>query len=356
MLQGADSLLSGCTSGGCGAKIESSALAGLLAALKPGRNENLLVGYDTSDDAAVYRLDEKHSLIFTVDFFPPIINDPKTFGRIAAANALSDVWAMGGRPTLALNMVCFPESLDKQILADIIAGGAEKIAEAGAVLGGGHSIYDKETKYGLAVAGIVETEKVIRNNTPKPGHKLLLTKPLGTGIIMAAARAGMAEDKAVEQAVAVMERLNKYACESMVGFNVSACTDITGFGLLVHALEMAGDSARIILYPEALPVIPAAKVYADEYLITAAGQRNRGRTQKAVDVSPLPFAVQELLFDPQTSGGLLIAAAPDEAEKLASVIRENGDIHTAIIGEVAHNTDTLAKPHELIIFRQGKSA
>jgi selenide,water dikinase len=265
-----------------------------------------------------------------------MVEDPRTFGRIAAANALSDVWAMGGCPMLALNLVCFPETLDKKFLADIIAGGAEKIAEAGAVLGGGHSIYDREAKYGLAVAGIVDTAKVIRNNTPRPTDKLLLTKPLGTGIVMAALRVGMADDEAVQQTIASMERLNRYACECMADFNISACTDITGFGLLVHALEMAGDSATIVLFFEALPFIPQAAAYADEYLLTAAGQRNRNHaTEKSIDVNSLPFATQELLFDPQTSGGLLIAVASDEAELLLSRIRETGDINAAIIGEIA---------------------
>ncbi|MCL2067222.1 MAG: selenide, water dikinase SelD [Treponema sp.] len=338
MLQSDKPLLSNCTSGGCGAKIESAALTSLLASLKFGSNENLLVGFDKCDDAAVYRLDEKRSLIFTVDFFPPMIDDPKTFGRIAAANALSDIWAMGGHPMLALNLVCFPETLDKKILADIIAGGSEKINEAGAVLGGGHSIYDREPKYGLAAAGIVETASVIRNNTPQPGHKLILTKALGTGIVMAAMRVGMADDEAVLTAVSSMERLNRYACESMAGFDVSACTDITGFGLLVHALEMAGDSVTITLYSEAIPFIPAAAAYAGEYLLTAAGQRNRTHAEKTVDVGSLPFAVQEMLFDPQTSGGLLIAAAPDEAENLVSRIRSAGDINAAIIGEVTRKS------------------
>jgi len=345
MQKSGESLLSNCTSGGCGAKIESNALAHLLAGLKAGADQNLLVGYDSCDDAAVYRLDEKQSLIFTVDFFPPMIDDPKTFGRIAAANALSDVWAMGGRPVLALNLVCFPEAMDKQILADIVAGGAEKIAEAGAVLGGGHSIYDKEPKYGLAVAGIVDTTKVIRNNTPNPGDKLLLTKPLGTGIVMAAMRVGMADEKATGDAVASMERLNRYACESMTGFHVSACTDITGFGLLGHALEMAESSATIMLYPDALPFFPAAKTYADEYLLTAAGQRNRNNAEKSVDVSALPFATQELLFDPQTSGGLLIAVAPGEAEELLCRIQKAGDTNAAIIGEL------ISKSEKAIVFR-----
>jgi len=338
-------LLSACASGGCGSKIESSALAALLASLHTGGDDRLLVGYDASDDAAVYKIDDEQSLIFTLDFFPPMVSDPKTFGRIAAANALSDIWAMGGRPTVALNIVCFPAALEKQMLADIIAGGAEKIEEAGAALGGGHSIYDREPKYGLAVTGIVETAKVIRNNTPKPGNKLLLTKPLGVGIILAAQRAGLASEEAHLDAVASMERLNRYACESMAKHRVSACTDVTGFGLLVHAMEMAASSASMIFYPEALPFIPAAVGYANEYLITAAGQRNRNRAESDVDVSGLPFATQELLFDPQTSGGLLIAVAPDEAEDLVALIRENGDTSAAIIGEVAPKSE---KP---ILFR-----
>jgi selenide,water dikinase len=340
-----DSLLSNCVSGGCGAKIESDGLARLLAGLPKGGDERLLVGYDSSDDAALYKLDEERSLIFTVDFFPPMVNDGRAFGRIAAANALSDVWAMGGRPLLALNLVCFPEAMDKTILADILAGGAEKIAEAGAVLGGGHSIYDKEPKYGLAVTGIVETSKALRNNTPGTGHKLILTKPLGVGIVMAALRVGLADEGAVRQAIASMERLNRYACEAMTGCAVSACTDVTGFLLLVHALEMAGDTAYIVLYPYALTSIPEAEDYANEYLLTAAGQRNRNRMEKIVNVSALPFAVQELMFDPQTSGGLLIAASPCEAEDLVRRVKKAGDEYAAIIGEIAPKSD------DLIVFR-----
>ena len=339
MGKGAESLLSNCTSGGCGAKIESDGLAKLLAGL-PGRvDKRLLVGYDSSDDAAVYMLDDERCLIFTADFYPPMVDDARAFGRIAAANALSDVWAMGGKPLVALNLVCFPEGMDKRILSDILAGGAEKIAEAGAVLGGGHSIYDREPKYGLAVTGIVETAKVIRNNTPKVGHKVILTKPLGVGIVMAALRVEMADQGVVQQALASMERLNRYACEGMAGFNVSACTDVTGFGLLVHALEMAGNSATIVLYPDSLPIISGAAEYASRYLLTAAGQRNRNRVGRDADVSALPFATQELLFDPQTSGGLLIAAPPEEAEALTAHIQEAGDKHAAIIGEIAPKTE-----------------
>jgi selenide,water dikinase len=331
---GALALLSNCTSGGCGAKIESGALLQLLSGLPACGDKRLLVGYDACDDAAVWQFDDTRSLIFTVDFFPPMVNDPKTFGRIAAANALSDVWAMGGRPLLALNLVCFPEALDKSILAAILAGGAEKIAEAGAALGGGHSIYDKEPKYGLAVTGIVETAKVLRNNTPAPGHKLILTKPLGAGLVMSALRAGLADEAALAQAIFSMERLNRYAAEAMADFKVSACTDITGFGLVIHALEMAGSTATLVLCPDALPALPRALDYAGEYLLTAAAQRNRNRARGLVDVDVLPFAVQELLFDPQTSGGLLIAAPHDEADELLSRIQKIGDSNAAIIGSV----------------------
>lgn len=184
-----EGFLSSCTSGGCGAKIGPGELGGILGKLPAFTDANLLVGFDGSDDAAVYRLNDSQSLISTLDFFSPMVEDPRSFGRIAAANAMSDVWAMGGRPVLALNIVCFPERMDIGILGEILAGGAEKIAEAGAALGGGHSIYDKEPKYGLAVTGMVDTANIIRNNTPKPGDKLILTKALGVGIILAAARA-----------------------------------------------------------------------------------------------------------------------------------------------------------------------
>jgi selenide,water dikinase len=306
----------------------------LLRTLPEFSDEHLLVGFESGDDAAVYQVSEDEAVISTVDFFSPMIDDPRTFGRIAAANAMSDVWAMGGKVLLALNLVCFPETMDAAILEDILGGGAEKIVEAGAVLGGGHSIYDKEPKYGLAVTGIVGTGSFIRNDRPTAGHKLILTKPLGVGIVMAASRGGMADESAVAAAVSSMERLNMAASKEMTkGYDVSACTDITGFGLLAHVLEMAADRVSIRLFPDNLPVVPRAVSYADEYLLTAAGQRNRNYAGERVDVGKLPFATQELLFDPQTSGGLLISVAEDEAESLLSAIRE-GDPLAAVIGEV----------------------
>lgn len=328
-----ESLMDSCTSGGCGAKIDPDELSALLKGLPAFHDPNLLVGYESKDDAAVYKLDEKTSIVTTVDFFSPMIDDGRTFGRIAAANALSDVYAMGGRPVTALNIVSFPQSADMKVLSEILRGGSEKVAEAGAVLAGGHSIYAKEPKYGLAVTGIVATDEIIRNNTPKIGHKLILTKPLGVGIIMAAHRGGMASRDAVEKAVGSMERLNRYAAEKMAGHKVSACTDITGFGLAAHMLEMAGGSVSLKIYQKELPYMEEAYGYAEEYLLTAAGQRNRNCAEGKVSAASLPFPLQEIVFDPQTSGGLLICVAQEEAKALLASIQKE-DSQARLIGEV----------------------
>ena len=336
-------LLDRCTSGGCGAKISPGELSKLLTGLPVFPDENLLVGFNTSDDAAVYKLDEKRSIVTTADFFPPMVDDPAMFGRIAATNSLSDVYAMGAKPLTAINLVCFPQAMDMGILKDILFGGAEKVAEASAVLCGGHSIYDKEPKYGLAVTGIVDNDRILRNDTPALGHKLVLTKPLGTGLIMAALRGGAASGEAYDKAVRSMERLNRYAAVKAGRFNVSACTDITGFGLLVHALEMASDKCSIVLYPEEIPYFEEAFQYAGDYLMTAAGQRNREHFSGRADVSRLRFELQELLFDPQTSGGLLLSVAPEQAADLLAAIRED-DPESKIIGEV------ITRENEVILF------
>jgi len=323
-----------CTSGGCGAKIDPGELSLILREMPPFYDEKLLVGYDSADDGAVYKIDGEKSIITTVDFFSPMIDDCRTFGRIAATNALSDVYAMGGKPITALNLVCFPEAFDMALLGEIMLGGAEKVAEAGAVLAGGHSIYDREPKYGLAVTGIVQNNKIIRNNTPETGHKLILTKPLGVGLIMAAYKGGAASGEAVEKAVRSMERLNRYAAEKMTGFDVSACTDITGFGLMGHMLEMtAGRVSFRIDYGE-IPYFIEAYHYAEEFLLTAAGQRNRNHMAGKVEVGHLPFPMQELVLDPQTSGGLLICVAKDQAKELLTSIQRDDPL-AKIIGEVA---------------------
>ncbi|MDR2574961.1 MAG: selenide, water dikinase SelD [Treponema sp.] len=335
-----ESLLANCTSGGCGAKIGPGELSSLLGKIPTIKDERLLVGFDCSDDAAVYALDDNKAIVSTVDFFSPMIDDPFVFGQIAAANALSDIYAMGGTPFLALNLVCFPEKLPKSILADILAGGADKIAEAGAVLGGGHSIYDKETKYGLAVNGFIERKNLIRNNTPRIGHCLILTKPLGVGIVMAAQRVGMASSGAMQKAVNSMRRLNRYAAEKMRGFNISACTDVTGFGLLCHLLEMCCNSVSAEIWPEALPLINEAKDYANDFLLTAAAQRNRNHFGKRGQVEKLPFALQELMFDPQTSGGLLICVDAEQSQQLLESIQKD-DPDARIIGRIAEHKDDI---------------
>ncbi len=331
-------LLANCTSGGCGAKIGPAELSGFLNALPLGSDPNLLVGFGSSDDAAVYRVNDEIALVSTVDFFPPMVDDPHLFGRIAAANALSDVYAMGGKALYALNLVCFPQKMDKDVLGQILKGGAEKVAEAEAVLAGGHSIYDHEPKYGLAVTGSVHPERIWANNACRSGDALILTKPLGVGLVMSAVRAELATEEQYAAATTTMERLNKYAAHKAASFNVSAATDVTGFGLLVHAAEMAGNSHTININFDSLPLLPGARQYAAEYLATAAGQRNRNHLSAQVDIDSIDQVGQDILFDPQTSGGLLISLPANEAEDLCAAIRQD-DPQAAIIGQIGPRED-----------------
>ena len=296
-------------------------------------DDRLLVGFDSSDDAAAYRLDDTNCLLSTADFFPPMVADAKTYGRIAAANALSDIYAMGGKPLYALNLVCFPQKLDKRLLQEILSGGAEKCVEACALPVGGHSIYDDGIKYGLAVTGIAEIDRFYRNNTPKEGDKLILTKPLGVGIITAADRVGDADTSDSTEAIASMERLNRYAAEKLVSFSISACTDITGFGLIIHLLEMTAGKFSADIYCERLPYLNRVKYYIENDYITGGGQRNRSFVGERVDTDMLPVWITELLYDPQTSGGLLIAVDAEQADNLLSEI-QIGDPFAAIIGIV----------------------
>jgi len=298
----------------------------------------LLVGFNSSDDAAVYRLDEKRCLLSTTDFFPPMVADAKTFGRITAANALSDIYAMGGKPLYALNIVCFPQALDRRLLQEILAGGAQKCQEAGALLAGGHSIYDEGIKYGLAVTGIVDNDRFYRNNTPKSGDKLMLTKPLGVGIVTAAYRNGEADDEDVSGAIASMERLNKYAAIKMADYNINACTDITGFGLIAHLLEMTAGRVSAEVYCDNLPYLQNVKNYIEDDWITGGGVRNRKFVGDRIDTSKLPLWISELMFDPQTSGGLLIAVDSGQAEDLLIDIRTDDPL-AAIIGEIKERGD-----------------
>ena len=268
-----------------------------------------------------------------------MVADAKTFGKIAAANALSDIYAMGGKPLYALNIVCFPQELDNRLLQEILAGGTEKCAEAGTVLAGGHSIYDDGIKYGLAVTGIAETDRFYRNNTPRAGDKLILTKPLGVGIVTAADRDGEAEAVDAAEAVSSMERLNKYASEKMSLYDISACTDITGFGLIVHTLEMTAGNFSAEIYCDNLPHLSNVRHYIEDDYITGGGQRNRKFAGTRADTGKLPLWIAELLFDPQTSGGLLIAVDSGQADDLLKAIHTD-DPQASIIGSVKERCDS----------------
>lgn len=266
---------------------------------------NLLVGYDSSDDAAVYKLNDETALIQTLDFFPSMVSDPYLFGKIAATNALSDVWAMGGRVLTAMNIVAFPERMNLAVLGEILRGGAEKVQEAGGILCGGHSIHDTPAKYGLSVTGIVHPDSVLANNGVQEGDVLVLTKPLGTGLISTAASVGETSEEAFRQAVRSMTTLNRYASEVFVPARPHACTDVTGFGLAGHLHEMLGGRFSALLDRSALPVLPDAARCASEFLTTAGAQKNRNFMTEFMTFEPADFATEELLFDPQTSGGLL---------------------------------------------------
>ena len=268
-----------CTGGGCTAKLGAGVLSRILEKLPRGEKDpDLLVGYDSRDDAAVYRITEDIALVQTVDFFPPMVDDPYTFGQIAAANALSDVYAMGGEVKTALNLVCFPESMDLNVLGEILRGGAEKVAEAGGMLVGGHSIADTGVKYGLSVTGLVDPHRLTANDTGRPGDKLLLTKALGVGLICTANRVGEAAPEQMEAAVRSMTTLNKAAAEIARRYEVHAATDVTGFSFLGHLHEMMGEKLSSVIDANAVPILPGAWEAADACLYTAAGQRNRNHT------------------------------------------------------------------------------
>jgi len=302
----------------------------------PG-DPRILVGLETSDDAGVYQLNEEVALVQTVDFLTPIVDDPFTFGQIAAANALSDVYAMGGTPLTAMNLVAFPiKTLSPSILKEILLGGLSKMKEAGVALVGGHTIEDPEIKYGLAVTGIVHPNKILTNAKALPGDRLVLTKPLGTGMMATALKGGLASEEAVRKMVESMTRLNRKASEWMKAFGAHACTDITGFGFIGHALEMASASqVGIMIQSKDIPVFPEALEYARMGLIPGGAHSNRQFFSCRVDVdSNVPALRIDLLYDPQTSGGLLISMPPGETEKLVEALKKDGEGHSCIVGEV----------------------
>jgi selenide,water dikinase len=295
------------------------------------------VGLDTSDDAGVYQLNDEIALVQTVDFFTPIVDDPFTFGQIAVANALSDVYAMGGTPLTGMNLVAFPiKTLSPSILKEILLGGLSKMEEAGVALVGGHSIDDPEIKYGLAVTGMVHPNKILTNAKAKAGDKLVLTKPLGTGIISTALKAGMASEEAIRKSVESMVVLNRTASEWMKKFGAHACTDITGFSFIGHALEMATASqVGMVIQSKAVPVLPEAMEYAKLGLIPGGAYSNRDFFSCRVDVHSSVLALLvDIFYDPQTSGGLLISLPSDEAEKLVEILKKEGHVHSCIVGQV----------------------
>jgi selenide,water dikinase len=319
--------------GGCNAKIGPGVLGNLLSQFPKQENPNFLVGFDSSDDAAVFRIDAETAMIQTLDFFPAMVADASLFGEIAAANALSDVFAMGGEVLTAMNIVCWPETKSTDTLGKILAGGFRKVQEAGGVLVGGHSIHDPQPKYGLSVLGRVHPDRIYRNDTCLPGNVLLLTKPLGTGIITTAYSAGEMAQDSFDQAVTSMTTLNRYAAEVLKKYTVHSCTDITGFGLLGHLSEMVSDRCSATVYADSLPCLSGAYQGAKEFLITAGGQRNRNHLEDDVDFQIDDYALEEILFDPQTSGGLLVSVPVEEAAALLAEIEALG-LPCAIIGEV----------------------
>ncbi len=320
--------------GGCAAKYSAARLEKLLAGFLPAAGEDLLVGLAPADDAAVYRLDDERALIFTIDFFPPMLDDPALYGAIAAANALNDVFAMGGRPLLALSIAAFPEELPLETVRAVFDAAAAKVAEAGAILAGGHTIRDDNPKYGLAAAGLVHPDAVWRKNGARPGDALYLTKPLGTGLALTGVRDGLLGDHDLAVAAAWMTQLNDCAAEALQPFEPSAVTDVTGFGLFGHAREVAERSGvRLVLEGGRIPAIDGALVAAEHGLQTGGDGRNREFAAGSVETDGLPDPLLRLGFDPQTSGGLLVSLAADKAPVLEATFRGK-DLYLARVGHV----------------------
>ena len=330
-----------CRGGGCTAKLGPAALNKVLEKLPKQEDPNLLVGFGGCDDGAVYRLGDDLAIVQTLDFFPPMVENPHLFGQIAAANALSDVYAMGGQVKTALNIVCFPETMDLNILGKILLGGSEKVQEAGGVLAGGHSIADSDVKYGLSVTGVVHPDQIWSNEGCQEGDVLILTKPLGVGLVCTAARMNAAAEKDMELAVRSMTTLNKYGAEILKKYRIHGCTDVTGFGFLAHLCEMVGERYTAFVDQAAVPFIPGCPGYVEEFYLTAAAQRNRNHVQEKVKFGNVSFAMEEILFDPQTSGGLLASVAAADGPAALEEIRKLG-LPCGIVGRIGKREGRLA--------------
>lgn len=328
-----------CKGGGCTAKLGPGILARVLEKIPKTPDPNLLVGFDASDDAAVYRLTDDLAIVQTLDFFPPMVEDPYIFGQIAAANALSDIYAMGGQVKTALNIVCFPEAMDLNVLGKILLGGSEKVREAGGILAGGHSIADADVKYGLSVTGVIHPDRIRTNIGSHVGDALILTKPLGVGIVCTASRLGEASDSAMELAIRSMTTLNRWAAEIAGKYRIHGCTDVTGFGFLGHLCEMLGDHLGAEIDLNQIPFIPECPDYVEEFYLTAAAQRNRNHVQDKVNFEGVSFAMEEILYDPQTSGGLLFSIAPEDADQALEEIQALG-LPCGIVGRITERGKT----------------
>ena len=325
---------------GCGAKVGAGTLVKLLDGFKTHTDPKLIVGYDKSDDASVYVINDDTALIQTTDFFPPIVDDPYLYGQIAAANAISDVYAMGGEPRLALNVMCITETMDKEIVQEILRGGYDKAYEAGVIITGGHTIHGAEPIYGLAVSGFANPANVLTNSGAKIGDALILTKPLGIGIITTAAKAGLVEEELLDKVYAQMATLNKTARDIMVKYAVHSCTDVTGFSLLGHSLEMAqGSGVTINLCVDKIPYHKEAYEFADMGFIPAGAYRNREYAEALVKIADnIKRPMIDICFDPQTSGGLFISIDGNEADKAILEMKAAG-LDTEIIGNASEKKD-----------------
>lgn len=308
---------------GCGAKVGAGVLSKLLSDLPVLQDDNLLVGFDKSDDASVYKLSDDLAVVQTIDFFPPIADDPYIFGQIAATNALSDVYAMGGEPKLALNVMCVPEKMPKEAVHQILRGGYEKCAEAGAIVCGGHSILDEEPKYGLSVTGFVHPDRFWKNHGAKQGDILFLTKPIGIGILTTAKKADLLSEEGEALAIRLMTTLNKAARDVLVHYRVHACTDVTGFSFLGHLLEMCnGSEVSAEIDVSAIDLIEESLEFARMGLLPEGMYRNRTFAESSVDCGEVELAVCDMLFDPQTAGGLLVAVHPDDADAVYEQLKD----------------------------------
>jgi selenide,water dikinase len=329
--------------GGCAAKLGADLLAdalrGLGAEAAASPDNHLIAGLDPPDDGAAYRVSDDLAIIGTLDFFPPLVDDPRTFGEIAAANALSDVFAMGGRVLFALSIAAFPEDLPRDVLAAIFEGASSKVREAGGTLAGGHTIRDPEPKFGLAVVGAAHPDKLLRKGGARPGDTLLLTRPLGTGILVSGSREGRTSEADLATAIDGMRTLNRAASEVLVAAGVRAATDVTGFGLLGHGLEMARASdARFVFEAAALPALPGALELAEAGIETGGAAHNRRFVAEALTIGDgVPDPLIALAHDPQTSGGLLAAIDPDQVESVEEALNAKG-VPSWRIGQVTHGS------------------